>query len=169
MKRFLTITLFFYCMASPAQDLSMQVIRSLYQKAAVEKNACEKLINQLDPVEVETNPLLFGYKGSATMMMAQHVSNPFSKLSYFHKGKNMLDEAISVDLENMELRFLRFAAQTEAPAMLGYRGEIDQDKNLILASLPASEDESLRQLIIGYLIKSEFLDTQEKEKLIVKV
>src|SRR5690606_10633279 len=125
--------------------------------------------NQLDTVGVETNPLLFGYKGSATMMMAQHVSNPFSKLSYFHKGKNMLDEAISVDLENMELRFLRFAAQTEAPAMLGYRGEIEQDKNLILSSLPASDDLPLKQLIIEYLVKSEFLDKQEKEKLIVKV
>lgn len=169
MKRFLTISFFFYCMASPAQDLSIEVVRHLYQEAASGKDACEKLLKQLDLVEAETNPLLFGYKGSATMMMAQHVSNPFSKLSYFHKGKNMLDQAINADLKNMELRFLRFAAQTEAPAMLGYRGDIAQDKNLILASLPTSDDEQLRRLIIGYLAKSEFLDTQEKEKLTEKI
>ena len=169
MRRFLTITLFFYCMASPAQELLIEEVRGLYQQAALEKNACERLIDQLSTFNVETNPLLFGYKGSATMMMAQYVSNPFSKLSNFYKGKNMLDEAIQADQENMELRFLRFAAQTEAPAMLGYRGEIEQDKNLILSSLPASDDLSLKQLIIGYLVKSEFLDKQEKEKLIVKV
>jgi hypothetical protein len=169
MKRFLTITLFFYCMVSPAQQLPMEDIRNWYQKAATEKNTCEELINQLSTVEVETNPLLFGYRGSATMMMAQHVSNPFSKLSYFHKGKNMLDEAISADQKNMELRFLRFAAQTEAPAMLGYRGEIEEDKKLILHALPASDDRSLRQLIIGFLVKSEFLEKEEKEKLTVKV
>jgi len=169
MKRLLTITLFFYCMVSPAQELPIEDVRMLYQQAAVEKTACEKLINYLSPAEVETNPLLFGYKGSATMMMAQFVSNPFSKLSNFYKGKNMLDEAIQVDQENMELRFLRFAAQTEAPAMLGYRGEIEQDKKLILNSLPTSNDEALQQLIIGYLVKSEFLDKQEKEKLTVKV
>ena len=169
MKRFLTITLFFYCMVSPAQELPIEDVRNLYQQAAVEKSACEKLINHLSSTEVETNPLLFGYKGSATMMMAQYVSNPISKLSNFYKGKNMLDEAIQVDQENMELRFLRFAAQTEAPAMLGYRGEIEQDKKLILNSLPTSNDEALQQLIIGYLVKSEFLDKQEKEKLIIKV
>jgi hypothetical protein len=169
MKRFLTITLFFYCMVSPAQELPMEELRSLYEQAAVAKNACEKLIDQLSSAQAETNPLLFGYKGSATMMMAQHVSNPFSKLSYFHKGRNMLDEAIKADQENMELRFLRFAAQTEAPAMLGYRGEIEQDKNLILKSLPATDDISLKQLVIGYMVKSEFLDKQEKENLVIKV
>lgn len=169
MKRFLTITLFFYCMVSPAQQLPMEDIRNRYLKAATEKNTCEELINQLSTVEVETNPLLFGYRGSATMMMAQHVSNPFSKLSYFRKGKNMLDEAISADQKNMELRFLRFAAQTEAPAMLGYRGEIEEDKKLILHALPASDDRSLKQLIIGFLVKSDFLEKEEKEKLTVKV
>lgn len=169
MKRFLTITLFFYSMASPAQELPIEEVRSLYQQAALEKKACEQLIDALSAVQLETNPLLFGYRGSATMMMAQYVLNPVSKLSNFYKGKNMLDEAIQADQENLELRFLRFAAQTEAPAMLGYRSEIEQDKKLILSSLPASDDLSLKQLIVGFLVKSDFLDKQEKEKLIVNV
>lgn len=169
MKRILTITLFFYCMVSPAQEFSMEQIRELYQKAAVEENACEELMITLDTMDAETNPLLFGYKGSATMMMAQHVSNPFSKLSYFHKGKNMLDIAIEADDANMELRFLRFAAQTNAPAMLGYRGDIEEDKELILKSLPSSDDLPLKKLIIGYLVDSEFLDIQEKKNLVTEV
>lgn len=169
MKRFLTVTLFFYCMACPAQDLPIEDVRNLYQQAALEKKACEQLIDALSAVQLETNPLLFGYRGSATMMMAQYVLNPVSKLSNFYKGKNMLDEAIQANQENLELRFLRFAAQTEAPAMLGYRSEIEQDKKLILSSLPTSDDLSLKQLIVGFLVKSDFLDKQEKEKLIVIV
>lgn len=169
MKWFMTISLFFYCMVSPAQESSIEQIRALYQKAAVEEIACEKLMNSLESIDVETNPLLFGYKGSATMMMAQHVSNPFSKLSYFHKGKNMLDIAIEADHTNIELRFLRFAAQTNAPAMLGYRGDIETDKELILNSLSSSADLSLKKLIIGYLVNSEFLDLQEKKKLVAQV
>jgi len=156
-------------MACPAQDLPIEDVRNLYQQAALEKNACVQLIDALSTVQLETNPLLFGYRGSATMMMAQYVLNPVSKLSNFYKGKNMLDEAIQADQENLELRFLRFAAQTEAPAMLGYRSEIEQDKKLILSSLPASDDLSLKQLIVGFLVKSDFLDKQEKEKLIVNV
>src|SRR5690554_183061 len=168
MKRILSIGLFFYCMVSPAQNLMMEEIRSLYQQAAVEKTACEQLIASLD-MDVETNPLLFGYKGSATMMMAQHVANPFSKLSHFHKGKNMLEEAINADQENMELRFLRFAAQTNAPAMLGYRGEIEEDKKVILGRLPISNDRELKKLVIEYLLNSDYLSLTEKEKLVAPV
>jgi hypothetical protein len=169
MKRTLAVALFFYCMGAPAQKVIMVEIRILYQQAAVEENACKKLIATLDPMDVETNPLLFGYKGSATMMMAQHVSNPFNKLSYFHKGKNMLDNAIDVDHKNMELRFLRFAAQTNAPAMLGYRGEIEEDKMLILNALSDSDDLSLKKLIVDYLINSAYLDIEEKKRLVTQV
>ena len=164
MKCILTLTLFFYCMTVPAQDL-MEEIRELYKKAPVEENACERLIDLLDPIDRETNPVLLGYKGSATMIMAQHASNPFLKLSYFHRGKSMLQNAIDGDQENMELRFLRFAAQTNAPAMLGYRGEIQEDKRLILDVLPKSEDLSLNKLIIEYLKNSEYLDKEEKHTL----
>lgn len=165
MKRFLTIMLFFYCMASPAQELPMEEIRALYVRAAVEKKACEKLIDRLDSVKVETNPLLFGYRGSATMMMAEHKGNPFTKLSYFNKGKNMLNEAIEADKDNMELRFLRFAAQTNAPAMLGYRGQTEEDKKRILEALPRLNDASLKKLIVKFMAKSDFVDEQEKSKL----
>ncbi|HLT06627.1 MAG TPA: hypothetical protein VK014_03820 [Cyclobacteriaceae bacterium] len=166
MKWFLALSLFFYCLAAPAQRMPMEELRSLYKRAAVEKEACETALTKLETVKLETNPLLFGYKGSVTMMMAQHVSNPFNKLSYFHKGKNMLDEAIQADNSNTELRFLRFAAQTNAPAMLGYRGNVEVDKKLILEALPTIDDASLKRLIVDYLVNSEFLNTEEKDKLV---
>ena len=164
MKCILAMTLFFYCMTVPAQD-RMEEIRELYKKAPVEESACERLIALLDSFGQDISPVGLGYKGSATMIMAQHVSNPFVKLSYFHKGKSMLQHAIDADRENMELRFLRFAAQTNAPAMLGYRGEIQQDKTLILEALPKSEDPALKKLILGYLKNSDFLDDEEKDTL----
>ena len=164
MKCILALTLFFYCMTAPAKGMVMEEIRELYKNAPVEENACERLIALLDSLK-QKNPVLQGYKGSATMMMAQHVSNPFLKLSYFHKGKAMLHQAIDADQENMELRFLRFAAQTNAPAMLGYRGEIQNDKRLILDDLFQSEDQSLNKLIIEYLKNSKYLDKEEKHTL----
>lgn len=165
MKQFLTFMLFFYCMVSPAQELPLEEIRSLYSRAAVEKSACEKLMDQLDSVSVRTNPLLFGYRGSATMMMAEHVGNPFSKLCYFNKGKEMLNGAIEADKDNMELRFLRFAAQTKAPAMLGYRGQIEEDKKRILEALPRTDDASLKKLIVKFMAASDFVGEQEKKEL----
>lgn len=81
----------------------------------------------------------------------------------------MLEEAINADQENMELRFLRFAAQTNAPAMLGYRGEIEEDKKVILGRLPISNDRELKKLVIGYLLNSDYLSLTEKEKLVAPV
>ena len=41
------------------------------------------------------------------MMMAKHVFNPFSKLSYFKKGKQMLENAIETDGQNLELEIFK--------------------------------------------------------------
>src|SRR5688572_3560519 len=75
-------------------------VRLLYQQAARDEKHCKKLIRLLEPCN-ESNPLLFGYKGVATMMMANYVFNPFSKLSQFKKGKKMLEKAIAADINNV--------------------------------------------------------------------
>lgn len=163
MKAILTFTVFFYCLVSPAQHFSMDEIRNCYQKAPEDKGVCKKLISILDN---SNDPILMGYRGSATMIMAEHVPNPFSKLSYFRKGKKILERAIAADDENLELRFLRFAMQTKSPAMLGYRGDISKDKKLIINNLSKSEDLSLKIMIKDFLVSSESLNEEEKQYLL---
>ncbi len=70
---------------------SIDEIRSLYEKAVTDESACNKLIEILSPYNEKNNPLYAGYKASAIMMMAKHVFNPFSKMSYFKKGKRILE------------------------------------------------------------------------------
>lgn len=84
------------------------------------------------------------------MMMAKHVVNPFAKLSYFKKGKNMLEKAIEADSENVELRFLRYAAQTNAPSFLGYDDHIAGDKKFLLQT-GDSIDKTLKNFISSQL------------------
>lgn len=133
-----------------AQSDFKQKVRSLYQKAATEEQACEKLIKMLKSNDATENPLLLGYKGSATMMMANHVFSPFTKFSYFEKGKKMLEKAVEADNENVELRFLRYAAQKNAPSFLGYDNHIVSDKRFILQS-SSRIDDTLKELISSQL------------------
>lgn len=142
---------------------SINEIRNLYEKSAKSEDDCKKLIDMLEPHKKD--PLFLGYSGCATMMMAKHVFSPFSKMSYFKKGKVMLEDAIKEDEKNFELRFLRFTAQTNMPSFLGYHNSIQNDKKFILNSFPQIKDESLEQYVLPTLKKSKDLTTTEKEKL----
>lgn len=139
-------------------------VRSMFQQAASDEDVCKQLIHLLTPYD-EKSPLLLGYKGSGTMVMAKHVFSPFSKLSYFKKGKEMLESAIDADDKNFELRFLRFTAQTHIPSFLGYNNDIEKDKEFILNYLPQIKDIRLKEFVLPALIKSKYLTTIEKQQL----
>ena len=88
----------------------------------------------------DENPTAMGYYALATMLQAKRFSNPFTKLSYFNKGKKILEVTIAANPENAELRFLRFAVQSEVPAILLYFSEIEEDQEVLDNHLEQEED-----------------------------
>ena len=144
---------------------SLDEVRLLYQKAVTEKTACQKLTSVLQSYNERNNPLLGGYRACATMVMAKHVINPFSKLSYFSKGKQLLEKTIAADAKNVELRFLRFAVQTNLPSFLGYNDHIQKDKAFLLQSIVHLNDLELKQQVVAYLKSSDYVTAPEKENL----
>jgi len=165
MSKFLFILLFTFNLSSAADIPSINVIRSLHQKAAREEKYCKELIDLLEQYNDGNQPLLLGYKGSATMMKAKYARDPFSKLSYFGKGKNMLEKAITADENNTELRFLRLAAQANAPSFLGYDDKINSDKSFLLNSVAKLTDSVLKKTVVLYLKSSGLLTNDQKSKL----
>jgi len=98
-------------------------------------------------------------------MLAKYTLNPISKLSYFRKGKQMLENAIHADAANIELRFLRFAVQTNIPFLLGYHGFIESDKKLLLESLGSVKDPQLKGMITGYFENCKYVTPNEKQQI----
>lgn len=145
--------------------LSIEKVRTLYQKAVSDEKDCKELITLLKPYNVDNNPLFSGYKAGATMMMAKYSFSPFSKLSYFKKGKKLLEKAIAADQNNIELRFLRFGAQTNTPSFLAYNDNIETDKSFLLESIAYVTDISLRKIIIKFLRNSSYLTAKQKQEL----
>lgn len=146
--------LLFFGTSGYAQTNFINKVRLLYMEATKEKKACETLIRLLKSNNAKEKPLLLGYKGSATMIMARHVINPFTKLSHFKKGRNMLEKAIEADSDNVELRFLRYAVQTHAPSFLGYDRHIAGDKKFLLQASD-SVDQTIKELIHSLLNKNK--------------
>jgi len=161
MKNMFLVALLISSTVSFAGVPSLKSVRSLYQKAAINEKSCKNLIEILSPYNNNTNPLLQGYNGCATMMMAKYTLNPFSKWSYFQKGKKMLENAIGADSTNIELRFLRFAVQTNIPSFLGYHGFIESDKKILLESISFLNDPELKNMITVYFRNCKCLTALE--------
>src|SRR5699024_1283807 len=106
----------------------------------------------LKPFNSKNNPLWDGYKASVTMLLAEHTFNPFKKLKYFNKGKKMLQEAVEADRTNIELRFFRFTAQSNAPSFLGYDDYIQADKKFLLQKVPQLSDATLKKYLISSML-----------------
>ena len=111
---FLTFTILFGSTIY-TKELSLNEVRTLYQKSASEKKSCTKLIALLQSYNETNNPTLAGYKACATMVMAKYSFNPISKLSNFINGKKLLEKCIEADNKNIELRLLRFTVQNKSP------------------------------------------------------
>ena len=145
--------------------VSLPQIRTMYIKANDSEKTCKELINLLKPYDEANNPLFLGYKAGANMMMAKHSFNPISKMSWFNKGKKMLEAAIKTDSKDVELRCLRFGIQSNIPSFLGYKQDIPVDKKFILQSYSHVKDPVLRTNIVSFLTKWGDLSQAEKEML----
>lgn len=166
MNKLILIVLFTTSRLIFAAVPTVSEVRNLYQKAAFESKSCTKIITLLDTYTEKNNALLAGYKACATMMMANYVSNPYSKLSNFKEGKILLEKCIKADGDNIELRFLRFSVQSKAPSFLGYNASIKGDKTFLINSISNLNDSDLKQRIFSFLKNSEHLTPAEKLKLI---
>lgn len=138
--------------AEPKNDLV--VLRTLYYEAALSEKKCETFCNYLESNPKVKPSILKAYSALGLMMKAKYSWNPYDKLNLFSKGKNLLNESIQFDQTNLELRFLRYAAQKEAPAFLGYNDHLTEDKNLIVKGYEMLEDEDLKIRIKRYLFKN---------------
>ncbi len=158
------IFIFVFCslVFSSAGNDDLIHLRDLYYKASVNRKDAEVFSEAVAATSSIKSSLASGYAGMAWMIKANHAYNPYNKLSYFLKGKALLDDAITADPKEVELRFLRFCVQTNAPAFLGYSGKIAEDKKVIVLGFHALKDNDLRKRIREFMVSSKSCNEQEK-------
>ena len=148
-KVFLTLVFFFATMIY-GQDLSD--FRLLLQNGENSEKATKTLItSSQDAFNKTKKPIYEAFFAVGNFFMAKHAVNPLSKYSYFNKGKKALDNAVSKDPNNLEIRFMRYISQEQTPAFLGYNKDWKSDKTFILAEYKKSKDEDLNKRIKMHL------------------
>ena len=106
-------------------------VRSSYSKAVLDKKLCKKMIEELE-LSKEKYVIALAYLGAYQTIWANHVFNPLSKLATFKNGKNNIELAISKEPENVEIRYIRFSVQKNAPSFLGYNNHLKEDKDFLV-------------------------------------
>ena len=113
------------------KNSDLNEVRSSYSKAVLDKKLCKKMIEELE-LSKEKYVIALAYLGAYQTIWANHVFNPLSKLATFKKGKNNIESAISKEPENVEIRYIRFSVQKNAPSFLGYNSHLKEDRDFLV-------------------------------------
>ncbi len=152
--------------ASDLAEDKLDQIRTTYYKSVENESYVDSLFNYLNPLIANSgesvNPLLVAYLGAAESVKAKHAFWPFTKLSYLNESMDTLAKAVSMDENNLEIRFMRFSILHFVPGILGYSEERKSDLTKIIELL---ENESYSGLpmdivegIISFMVESERLN-----------
>ncbi|MFD2918995.1 hypothetical protein ACFS6H_04675 [Terrimonas rubra] len=112
--------------------------KSVYDALRLAK--LEPIEAQLALVQNSSDNEKQAFEGALLMRKSGLISGPAKKLSTFKEGKEKLEAAIGRDNDNTEFRFLRLLIQENAPNIVKYKKNLDEDKAMIIKgykSLPA--------------------------------
>jgi len=143
----------------------LKLMRSEFNQINKSEDAVIRLKQLSTSSKEVTDALKLAYYAAAEMTSAKYKINPASKISAFNAGKKILETAISKDANNIEIRYIRFTIQSNAPSILGYNKNTSDDKNFILKNLQGIKktDIELFANISAYFLTQVKLTEQEKK------
>jgi hypothetical protein len=109
-----------------------KVLRENFALAPNDKKICQSMIAAL---KVSQQSLDIAYLGAFQTMWAKHVGNPFTKLKSFNAGKQNIEKAVHLSPTDVEIVFIRHAVQQNSPAFLGYKDDIERDRDFLYSHL----------------------------------
>jgi hypothetical protein len=150
-----------------SQGVSVNEARVLYFSMGKDQAAALKLYHLMNVGKQRLIPVLLAYKGASSAASAGQVKGVYNKYSYFVQGKADMEQAVRLDPKDPEIRFLRLATQTNAPGFLLYKGDIREDKKIVLEGLPGllakESDRPVALNIARSLMAFESLTAREKQ------
>ena len=144
------IILFFMIYSNNIFSQNISEIRALYFNTNKNISKCNSLKTLLNSIDNKNN-IINAYIGANALLYSQYSDNSFKKYSYFKQGKKMIEDAVKSDPDNLEIKFLRYINQINAPWFLNYKCNIKDDLKFINSNLDLISDESLKKIIVETL------------------
>ena len=128
---------------------------SIFYKALSLENI-ESIDAQLKILETVSLDKKEAYEGTLMMKKAGLLKNVKEKLKLFNAGRLKLESSISKDTSNTELHFLRLIIQENAPRIINYRNDIENDNRKIQSGYKKLSPD-IQKAVMDYRKKSKYL------------
>ncbi|NIJ54907.1 hypothetical protein [Dyadobacter arcticus] len=154
MKR--VVIIYFLSLLTLSTSGLAQADKNAFYKAfsSGEEATINKVLASLESEEATSR--VNAYKGALTMKKAGFVKGVGGKLKTFKNGVHLLDDEIKSNPTNAEFRFLRLTIQENAPGILKYNKELNEDRQAIVKGY-SQLDRKLKSVITDYAKDSKIL------------
>jgi hypothetical protein len=154
--------------SKPASTQNIAELRRLFKAATSGQCKSEALYKAIPVVPLQNKAVVMAYKGAGRTMMADCVFSPIRKQKYFNEGKELIEGAVSLAKNNIEVRFLRFIVQSNLPGFLGY-DSLDEDSKFLCRAIPDActlgQDKAYLLDVCAMMIAAGKLDDGDKATL----
>ena len=160
MKRLL-ITLLLPLLLSLGQEAKAQdinAIRDAFYQVTLNSAYADSLLQYLQGIE-EPSPLIQAYIGATRAINTKTMWNPYSKIVNIKKAAKMINKAVGEDMENLEIRFLRYAVEFHIPGWLMIKKHQGEDGDFLYENLLTFDLSFLTINIIDYI--AEFYEIND--------
>lgn len=150
-------------LASSPNASEINTARYLYFSATDEESTLT-FLNHCQTSDSK-NALFQAYRGCALAMSAEYSYNPITKLSRFNDGKDLIEQAVTKNPSEPEIRFLRLGVQTFAPGFLNYNNDVNADVAVIMTALKNgywNGSPDFKSKVVAFLLKHAPLSSNDK-------
>ena len=151
----------------PMPTYQPTTLRRHYEQAATDKQAGEKFYELLRGYAGQ-DALVLGYKAASEAIKARDASM-FDKLTYVQQAARTFGQAVALDGDNAEIRFLRFSVESNLPAFLGLSKHVEEDRVFLLDAALQHPDSGMDaeafQTVRGFLVDRKHVSDDEAQRL----
>ena len=149
---FLVICLLLIPNQAVSQETTIHDIRHEFYQSTLDYKYASPLLVKLKEIK-NPNALELAYTAATEAILAKPGWNIFKKMGHLRRSRDCFNDAVALDLTDVEIRFLRLSVEYHLPGYLGFSSHISQDKQMILNSMSNFENKSLKQDMIDFILR----------------
>lgn len=152
----------FFALLLITGGITLDNLRDFYPQASASKASADKFQNMAAKAP-GTEPEVLAYRSASKIIQAKFEKGP-SRKPMLVDGIKGLENIISRNPKNIELRVIRLSVQENLPKIVGYHTKITEDKGVIIRNY-AYQNASLKQFIREFATVSKTMTAAEKATL----
>ena len=147
------LSFFLGCLALTvqAQRRSAEELRLDFHASILDEHKIPEFYAAISSIP-EPNALETAYLGAAEAMMAKTTWNPLDKVKRLKLFQSYLEKAVRKDMDNLEIRFLRFSIEYHIPKWLGLSKNMHEDKEKMVQGIASMNHLEVDQKFIKYIM-----------------